>query len=71
MKKHRSKRRTALRILMIGLLLIVLLIGVGFVFPTWTPGIKGSNSISTLQQIKINGARQEVMIRGRTGAIRW
>ncbi|MEK3686333.1 alpha/beta fold hydrolase [Paenibacillus sp. FSL R10-2736] len=65
MKKHRGKRRIALRILWFGLLLIVLLIGVGFVFPTWTPGIKGSKSISTLQQIEINGTRQEVMIRGK------
>lgn len=64
MKKQRRKRRIALRILGIGLLLIVLLIGGGFVFPTWTPGIKGSNSVSILKQITINGTKQEVMIRG-------
>lgn len=64
MKKQRRKRRIASRILGIGLLLIVLLIGGGFVFPTWTPGIKGSNSVSILKQITINGTKQEVMIRG-------
>ncbi|KAB2334527.1 alpha/beta hydrolase [Cytobacillus depressus] len=36
-----------------------------FVFPTWTPDIKGINSISTLQQIEINGTKMEVMIRGK------
>ncbi|MEK4329773.1 alpha/beta hydrolase [Paenibacillus sp. FSL R7-0312] len=65
MKKHRGKRRIALRILWFGLLLIVLLIGGGLVFPTWTPGIKGGNSVSILKQITINGTKQEVMIRGK------
>ncbi|WNS46294.1 alpha/beta hydrolase [Paenibacillus sp. MMS20-IR301] len=42
-----------------------MLIGIGLVFPTWTPGIKGSNSVSMLKQVTINGTKQEVMIRGR------
>ncbi|MEH7523404.1 alpha/beta hydrolase [Bacillus sp. JJ1503] len=40
------------------------LVVIKFVFPTWTPNIKGINSISTLQQIEINGTKLEVMIRG-------
>jgi len=33
-------------------------------FPTWTPTIKGQNSISMLSQLPINGTDHEVMIRG-------
>ncbi|MCI3919175.1 alpha/beta hydrolase [Paenibacillus sp. TRM 82003] len=33
-------------------------------FPTWTPSIKGENSIATLEQVQLNGAWHEVMIRG-------
>lgn len=33
-------------------------------FPTWTPKIKGSNPIHVLEQVKINGTRHEIMIRG-------
>ncbi|WP_442600133.1 alpha/beta fold hydrolase [Neobacillus sp. D3-1R] len=36
----------------------------GFLFPTWTPKIKGDHSISSLEQIEINGTKLEVMIRG-------
>ena len=32
--------------------------------PTWTPHIKGEKSISTLEQVEINGTEHEVMIRG-------
>ncbi|MFC0216500.1 alpha/beta fold hydrolase [Paenibacillus chartarius] len=42
---------------------VVLLIA-GFIFPTWTPPINGPTSISTLEQIHINGTKLEVMIRG-------
>lgn len=48
----------------ITLIVIVLLIVLALVFPTWTPSIKGDNSISTLQQVDINGTGHEVMIRG-------
>lgn len=34
------------------------------IFPTWTPSIKGENSISRIEQIDINGEGHEVMIRG-------
>lgn len=46
------------------LLSIILMIIVALIFPTWTPQIKGENSISMLEQIEINGAGHEVMIRG-------
>ncbi|WP_203362943.1 alpha/beta hydrolase [Bacillus sp. REN10] len=47
----------------IGVLLVLSLI-VALFFPTWTARIKGDNSISTLEQVKINGSNHEVMIRG-------
>lgn len=34
------------------------------IFPTWTPQIKGANSISVLEQVQINGTDHELMIRG-------
>lgn len=43
---------------------IMLMIIVALIFPTWTPKIKGENSISMLKQVEINGAGHEVMIRG-------
>ncbi|GAA0321409.1 alpha/beta hydrolase [Bacillus carboniphilus] len=45
-------------------IIIVFFLLIGLVFPTWTPDIKGANSISTLEQIEINGTKLEVMIRG-------
>ncbi|MFJ5718272.1 alpha/beta fold hydrolase [Neobacillus sp. NPDC093127] len=47
-----------------GSVFIVGLFVIALVFPTWTPSIKGGNSISTLEQIEINGTDLEVMIRG-------
>lgn len=44
--------------------LFTLAIAAGLVFPTWTPRIKGQNSISMLKQVDVNGAGHEVMIRG-------
>nr|WP_154892366.1 alpha/beta hydrolase [Paenibacillus xylanexedens] len=46
------------------LILILLMAILSLIFPTWTPGIRGENSISTMGQIEINGAGHEVMIRG-------
>lgn len=46
-----------------GVTLIALLITALF-FPTWTSSIKGENSISILEQVEINGSKQEMMIRG-------
>lgn len=57
-------KRKWLRLLKYSLLLIVLLVAAGLIFPTWTPRIKGADSISMLKQIEINGTKHEVMIRG-------
>ncbi|MFE4243271.1 alpha/beta hydrolase [Peribacillus butanolivorans] len=47
----------------IGVIIIILLI-IALFFPTWTPHIKGDNSISELEQVEINGSSHEIMIRG-------
>jgi len=47
-----------------GVTLIALLI-TALIFPTWTSSIKGENSISILEQVEINGSKQEMMIRGK------
>ncbi|MGW5953221.1 alpha/beta fold hydrolase [Bacillus mycoides] len=49
---------------LIGVITILLLI-IALVFPTWTSQIKGKNSISTLEQVEINGSGNEIMIRGK------
>ncbi|MBU3100269.1 MULTISPECIES: hypothetical protein [Clostridium] len=46
-----------------GLIIIVLPI-IALLYPTWTSDIKGENSISVLEQVKINGSNHEIMIRG-------
>ena len=46
------------------LFIVLIVIITGMIFPTWTPKIKGKNSISELKQIEINGAKHGVMIRG-------
>ncbi len=48
-------------IIFIGVITTLTLI-VALVFPTWTSQIKGKNSISTLEQIEINGSSHEIMI---------
>lgn len=58
MKRKIKKNIKRFVVLVLGIIIIRL------VFPTWTPEIKGKSSISTLEQIEINGAMQEVMIRG-------
>ena len=45
-------------------LIVVLSILIACIFPTWTPHIKGENSISTLEQVDVNGSGHEIMIRG-------
>lgn len=57
------KRKLA-KICKISILALALLIAAGLIFPTWTPRIDSENSISTLEQVEINGAGHEVMIRG-------
>ena len=47
----------------IGTIIIILLI-VALLSPTWTQDIKGDDSISVLEQVEINGSNHEIMIRG-------
>ncbi|ANY66656.1 alpha/beta hydrolase [Paenibacillus sp. BIHB 4019] len=49
--------------LMISTILIALIL-LALFFPTWTPRIKGENSISVLEHVELNGTKQEIMIRG-------
>ena len=44
--------------------ILLLLIAVGLLFPTWTPTIDAEDSISELETMQINGAELAVMIRG-------
>ena len=57
----RKKIRKTLKYSIFSIILIVI---VALIFPTWTPKIKGENSISMLEQVEINGTGHEVMIRG-------
>lgn len=43
----------------------IIVIVIGLFFPTWTPTIKGDNSINILEQVEINGTKHEIMIRGQ------
>lgn len=61
MKREKKKKTKFLR-RVLGVLLIIVL--VGLVFPTWTPGIEGDNSISELRKVEINGEELQIMIRG-------
>ncbi|WFR61679.1 alpha/beta hydrolase [Paenibacillus amylolyticus] len=57
-------RKKICKTLKYSLLSIILMIIVALIFPTWTPKIKGEHSISRIEQVEINGAGHEVMIRG-------
>ncbi|KPN94443.1 alpha/beta fold hydrolase [Lysinibacillus sp. ZYM-1] len=46
-------------------IVIMLLLFLMLLFPTWTSSIRGTNSISTLEQVEINGSSHEMMIRGQ------
>lgn len=56
--------RKGTKITVLSMMIVTLLVAIGLMFPTWTPAIKGDNSISLLEQIEINGTGHEVMIRG-------
>ncbi|MBQ4522256.1 MAG: alpha/beta hydrolase [Lachnospiraceae bacterium] len=45
-------------------IILFLFIAIRLFSPTWTPSIKGENSISELTKVEINGVNLEVMIRG-------
>ncbi|MFJ7731214.1 alpha/beta hydrolase [Lysinibacillus sp. NPDC097231] len=48
----------------IGVFITIVLV-IALFRPTWTSNIKGDNSISVLEQVEINGTKQQIMIRGR------
>lgn len=48
----------------VGVFIIIILV-IALFRPTWTSNIKGDNSISLLEQVEINGTKQQIMIRGR------
>ncbi|MBQ5675908.1 MAG: alpha/beta hydrolase [Lachnospiraceae bacterium] len=45
-------------------ILLLLFIAIILLRPTWTPDIKGENSISEFRKVEINGAKLQMMIRG-------
>ncbi|PQP80763.1 alpha/beta hydrolase [Paenibacillus sp. PCH8] len=57
----RKKIRKTLKYSIFSIMLMMIL---ALIFPTWTPKIKGENSISMLGQVEINGEGHEIMIRG-------
>ena len=57
-------RRRITKILRFSLIITMFMILLALFFPTWTPNIKGEQSISELGQVEINGAGHEIMIRG-------
>ena len=57
-------KKKSLKIIKIILIIILLFIVIRLFHPTWTPFIKGENSISELTKVTINGVGLEVMIRG-------
>lgn len=59
----KRKKKTIKYIFYIAIVIIALL-AIALFFPTWTSNIKGDNSISTLEQVEINGTDHEIMIRG-------
>ena len=58
-----KKKRLKWILITVALILPVFLL-IRFIAPTWTPKIKGSNSISELRSVNINGADLTIMIRG-------
>lgn len=64
MKQKKSKKKIIIKIIIFILILVVLFLLVECFKPTWTPKIKGDNSISELREVEINGTSLEVMIRG-------
>ena len=62
-KNRPSKKRIKIILIIAALILPVFLL-IRFISPTWTPKINGSNSISELRSVSINGADLTVLIRG-------
>ena len=62
-KNKPSRKRLKIILITVALILPVFLL-IRFISPTWTPKIKGSNSISELKSVSINGEDLTVLIRG-------
>lgn len=60
-----NSKEKILKILKIISIIVLLFIVIRLFCPTWTPSIKGGNSISELKKVNINGVSLEVMIRGK------
>ncbi len=60
--------KTSINFIKYMVIVIVLLLLLMLLFPTWTSSIKGSTSISALEQVEINGTGHEIMIRGQDKA---
>ncbi|WP_445683486.1 alpha/beta fold hydrolase [Sporosarcina sp. FSL W7-1283] len=59
-----KRKRKIMKYLMYSALTSAALLAITLFFPTWTSTIKGDASISTLEQVEINGVEHEIMIRG-------
>lgn len=57
-------KRSIPKIIKFSLIIALFIVLLWVFFPTWTPHIKGEHSISTMEQVEINGAEHEIMIRG-------
>lgn len=58
-------KKKAIKFIRIIALIFVFVLIIELFAPTWTPKIKGDNSISELRKVEINGANIEMMIRGK------
>ena len=57
-------RKLLVKLMNRSLIFVTALVLLGLFFPTWTPKIQRENSISWLGQVKMNGTKHEIMIRG-------
>ena len=57
-------KKKTVRVKIIVAILIVFTLVIELLSPTWTPKIKGNNSVSELRKVQINGTDIEMMIRG-------
>ena len=62
--KDKPMKKKTIRVKIIGAILIVFTLVIELLSPTWTPKIKGNNSVSELRKVQINGTDIEMMIRG-------
>ena len=65
MKKSDNMKKKAAKLTIIIVTIFVSVFIIELFAPTWTPKIKGNNSISELRKVEINGVDIELMIRGK------